>query len=99
MSTGSNDGSLEILHIGNDELVIRQRYTVLSILNDILVGLWFVIGSVFFFYESLTYVGTWFFVIGSIELLIRPIIRLSRQVHLKRINPEAAGTEESGYDF
>ena len=55
------------LHFGRDELVIRQRYEVVSIINDILIGVWFVIGSIFFFYDSLTYAGTWLFVIGSIE--------------------------------
>ncbi|WP_251977894.1 YrhK family protein [Salinicola avicenniae] len=85
------------LHIGHDELVIRQRYEVLSIANDILIGLWFVIGSALFFQESTTYAGTWLFLIGSIEMLIRPLIRLVRRVHLQRLNPGSAAA--AGHDF
>lgn len=72
------------LRIGHQEIVLRQRYEVLSILNDIMVGLWFVVGSILFFYESTVTLGTWFFVAGSVELLIRPLIRLARHVHVKR---------------
>lgn len=43
----SND-NIEI-RIGHDELVLRKRYEILSIVNDILVAVWFVIGSILFF--------------------------------------------------
>ncbi|AUZ89394.1 hypothetical protein CVO76_12010 [Arthrobacter agilis] len=71
--------------LGGRELVLHNRYEVLSIVNDILVALWFIIGSILFFQESTTTAGTWLFLIGSIELLIRPVIRLSRNVHLRTI--------------
>lgn len=82
--------------IGREELVVRQRYEVLSIVNDILVALWFVIGSVLFFHEATTYAGTWMFLVGSIELMIRPLIRLARRVHLRRIT---GAPPEAGHDF
>ncbi len=89
-----------IIHMGPEELVIRRRYEVLSIANDILIGIWFVIGSFFFFSETLTFAGTCLFVIGSIEMLIRPVIRLARSVHLRRYQrPVADGTAETSYDF
>jgi hypothetical protein len=75
-----------MLTIGHDELIIRRRYEVLSILNDILVALWFIVGSVLFFSATTTVAGTWCFLAGSIELLIRPVLRLSRRVHLQRIS-------------
>lgn len=73
------------LHIGHEELAIRRRYEVASILNDILVAVWFIVGSVMFFSERWTVTGTWCFLIGSIELLIRPVIRLSRHLHIQRV--------------
>ncbi|WP_110707721.1 YrhK family protein [Salinicola sp. CR57] len=96
-SAGVNQGLT--LHFGRDELIIRRRYEVLSIVNDILIGIWFVIGSFFFFYESLTYYGTWLFLIGSVEMLIRPIIRLTRSLHLQRINAHATSPAEAEHDF
>lgn len=73
------------LHIGKDELVVRQRYEAASVANDILIAVWFLIGSVMFFSPAWTHVGTWCFVLGSVELMIRPAIRLSRQVHIQRL--------------
>ncbi|WP_410631576.1 YrhK family protein [Amycolatopsis sp. cmx-4-83] len=86
-----------VLTFGHDELVIRRRYEVLSIVNDILIALWFVAGSLLFFSESLVTTGTWLFLIGSVELLIRPIIRLTRAVHLRRIRQD--GAVDSTPDF
>lgn len=73
------------LDIGHEELVIRQRYEALSIANDVLIALWFLVGSVLFFWESTATAATWCFVLGSVEFLARPTIRLARLVHLRRI--------------
>jgi len=70
---------------GHDELVIRQRYEALSIGNDVLIALWFLVGSVLFFWEATTVAATWCFLLGSIEFLVRPAIRLARLVHIRRI--------------
>jgi hypothetical protein len=87
--TGTHRDDL-VLTFGRDELVIRRRYEILGIANDILIALWFVAGSVLFFYEGLATLGTWFFLMGSLELLIRPVIRLARAVHLQRIRSDGA---------
>ncbi|PVZ12922.1 YrhK family protein [Actinomycetospora cinnamomea] len=96
-STGGH-GPL-VFTMGREELVIRRRYEVLSIVNDILIAIWFLLGSILFFSESTTYAGTWLFVLGSVELLIRPVIRLARRVHLQRV-PDARGVpSETSPDF
>lgn len=87
------------LHFGGEELLIRKRYEVLSIVNDILVALWFTVGSALFFSEATNTAGVWLFLIGSIELGIRPMIRLSRHMHLQRIQSRAYATHESDQDF
>jgi hypothetical protein len=94
MLTPMTTGPLTI-HIGHDELIIRKRYEVLSIVNDILVALWFIVGSILFFSDATTIAGTWCFLAGSVELLIRPLIRLSRRVHLTRIAGSSAAVETS----
>lgn len=86
-----------VVTIGHEELVLRRRYEVLSILNDILVAVWFIIGSVLFFSPDTTEAGTWLFLIGSIELLIRPVIRLGRNVHVRRARP--VDTHAPGYEL
>ena len=85
------DGRTLTLTIGPDELVIRHEYEVASIVDDIMVAVWFVVGSVLSFSESTTTAGTWLFLAGSVQLLVRPLIRLRRRVHLTRIGDGAPG--------
>ncbi len=91
------DQDLE-LRWGRDEIVIRNRYETLSIGNDVLIALWFVAGSVLFFWEATTRAATWMFLLGSIEFLARPMIRLARRVHLRKLHPDRRGVEAS-FDF
>ncbi len=74
------------LTLGHRELVIHQRYEVLSMFNDFMLGIWFTVGSFCFFYQgAVQTVGVWLFVIGSIQLLLRPAIRLHRYIYFKRL--------------
>ena len=84
--------------IGHDELIVRQRWEAASIANDFLIAVWFVIGSILFFWESTTFAATWFFLIGSIQFLIRPAIRLSRRFHIQRIRG-ASAQADVGEDY
>lgn len=83
------DSTPLVIHVGREELVIKRRYEVASIANDALIALWFVTGSIMFFSERWTTAGTWCFLAGSIELLVRPAIRLTRHLHLQRVHSRA----------
>jgi hypothetical protein len=98
---GSGRGDRDItIHIGHDELVIRRRYETASIANDVLTGLLFVVGSVMFFYDATMTAGIWLFVIGSVLMVIRPVIRLTRRVHLTSLRGgDVHGSHESSMDF
>lgn len=87
------------LRLGPEELIIRQRYEMVSIANDILIAVWFIVGSVMFFSPGWTRLGTWCFLLGSIELLIRPVIRLSRHLHLQSIRAAPEPGTESSQDY
>lgn len=80
-------------HIRHHEIVIASRYEFLYTINDILIALWFIIGSFMFFNENTTYMGTWFFVVGSFELLIRPMIQIIKEFHLRKISPHSSKQE------
>ena len=84
-----DDNAVFDVRIGREELIIRQRYEVASIVNDILIAGWFIVGSILFFSPAYTELGTWMFLLGSVELLIRPVIRLARRVHLQRAHGQA----------
>jgi len=93
----SSDDRTVTFSVGRDEIVIRHKYEVASIVNDIMVALWFVIGSILFFSESTTTAGTWSFLLGSVQLMVRPLIRLARRVHLQRSGGGSPG--DAGGDF
>jgi YrhK-like protein len=84
--------------IGHDEVVLRNRYEIASITNDLMIAVWFVVGSVLFFSESTVIAGTWCFLAGSVQLLLRPVIRLTRRINIQRVR-QRRGPAESAQDF
>ena len=67
---------------------LHETYEWIHILNDSLSSLFFVIGSVFFFYPSMQDYGTWLFLIGSIQMLVGPMIRIANKLHVRNIRKE-----------
>lgn len=89
------------VHVGDRELLIRDRYETASMVNDTLIAIEFFVGSLYFFAPDHA-PGVWLFVIGSAQLAVRPVIRLSRRITLRRIAARrgAVGrTHESAEDF
>ncbi|NVK74032.1 hypothetical protein C0J08_09145 [Marinomonas sp. CT5] len=70
------------IDIGSRHIVIQRRYEALGALNDLLIAVWFLIGSFFFLNDSLVESGTWLFVVGSAQLIIKPLIKLMSLVHV-----------------
>lgn len=73
------------LGVGQDHIVIQRRYDALGAVNDLLIAIWFLIGSSFFLKESLTTDGTWLFILGSAQLLIKPLIKLISLIHVGQV--------------
>lgn len=59
-------------------------YTVV----DFLAAALFVVGSILFFKEATTYVGTWLFLIGSVFFGLRPSIKLYRELRYVALQKE-----------
>ncbi|MBF6347714.1 MULTISPECIES: YrhK family protein [Nocardia] len=83
--------------VGDELLVIDDRYETASIVNDVLIAVWFTVGSLLFFSESTHIAATWLFLVGSVQFLIRPLIRLTRRVHLRRLGD--SGHRRADYDY
>lgn len=66
-------------------IIVKRRYEMLGAFNDLLIAVWFLIGSFFFLSNTLTEDGTWLFIVGSAQLLIRPIITIVGLLHVKKI--------------
>ncbi|WP_305985494.1 YrhK family protein [Roseibium sp. MMSF_3544] len=67
----------------HEELV--RKYELYRTVVEFLAALTFVIGSIFFFYPSLEFSGTWLFLIGSILFAVRPTIRLLLELQLANL--------------
>ena len=68
-----------------------ETYSYLSIGNDVIAGIEFLIGSFEFlptiiFPSANAVTGVYLFIAGSAELLIRPMIEMAGRVHLRIIN-------------
>ncbi|KWU01734.1 hypothetical protein GL178_01510 [Vibrio toranzoniae] len=79
-----NQGVELDVDIGKKHIVIQRRYEALGAFNDLLIAVWFLIGSFFFLNESLIESGTWLFIVGSAQLIIKPLIKLISLVHVSR---------------
>ncbi len=66
----------------------RRLYALFEIVYTIIdfsAAALFVVGSIFFFSESLTYAGTWLFLIGSLMFAAKPTLRLIRELKLAKM--------------
>lgn len=70
--------------MGTYEVSFNKKYRFLSLLNDFTLGLEFLIGSVLFLFESTQTAGTILFIIGSAQLLARPIIKIIHAFYFSR---------------
>lgn len=61
-------------------------YKALYQLNDVVLGLIFLIGSFLFFSESTVFQGTVLFVIGSLQMIIRPLIAMLHDLHMAMLD-------------
>ncbi|WP_025565035.1 YrhK family protein [Psychromonas sp. SP041] len=73
------------LDLGQKHIITQRRYEALGAINDFLIAVWFLIGSFFFLSDSLVESGTWLFIVGSAQLLIKPVLKLISLVHVKKI--------------
>ncbi len=62
-----------------------RKYELYRTVVEFLAALTFLVGSVFFFYDSLMYAGTWLFVIGSVLFALRPTVRLMLELRLANL--------------
>lgn len=72
------------LDLAHRHVVIQRRYDALGALNDLMIAIWFLIGSSFFLDKTLVESGTWLFIVGCIQLLVKPALKLSSLIHVRR---------------
>lgn len=73
------------LDLAHRHVVIQRRYEALGAINDLMIAIWFLVGSSFFLDKTLVESGTWLFIVGCIQLLIKPVLKLISLVHVGRV--------------
>jgi hypothetical protein len=68
---------------------IYAAFEVARTVNDFAAALFFLIGSILFFWESTQTFATWLFVLGSLCFALKPTLRLIRELRY---------VEEGAYD-
>ncbi|MCF6515458.1 hypothetical protein GSH19_04740 [Lactobacillus sp. S2-2] len=77
----SKKDSLAFYFFGH-KVKIYAFYNIVSNVNDIILALFFIIGSVYFFNDKTIFNGTICFLLGSIQLLIKPLISITKDIHI-----------------
>ncbi|MDG6882721.1 Uncharacterised protein [Phocoenobacter uteri] len=73
------------LDLTHKHVIIQRRYEILGAINDLFIAIWFLIGSFFFLSDALVTDGTWLFIVGSAQLLIKPTLKLVSLLHVKKV--------------
>ncbi|WP_430787691.1 YrhK family protein [Virgibacillus flavescens] len=81
--------------MGTYEVSFNKKYRFLALLNDFTLGLEFLIGSVLFLFESTQTAGTILFILGSAQLLARPIIKIVHAFYFSRVSDQSIHQKNS----
>ncbi|MCT2344634.1 YrhK family protein [Niallia taxi] len=78
------------LHIsfGSLAIILKDKYQLVYTINDILIGLLFLLGTIFNMLLEWKVLGAVMYICGSVLLLIRPAIRICRLLGVRRLNKE-----------
>ncbi|WP_121068000.1 YrhK family protein [Chachezhania antarctica] len=75
----------DLQHASATHSRVTTRYKIAYTAIDFMAAIFFIIGSILFFYDDTVLLGTWSFLIGSILFAARPTVTLAREIHLSRL--------------
>lgn len=73
-----------IVKIGIFELYFENVYSIYSLINDLLIGILFIGGSLVSLFDGPARIGQVLYLIGSIALILRPLIKIIQNTHVYR---------------
>ncbi|WP_339227812.1 YrhK family protein [Oceanobacillus sp. FSL K6-2867] len=62
------------------EVYFKKKYTFFQLVGDVLVGIFFVTGSILNFFSSTELFGSIAYLLGSLSLTIRPLLKILRNM-------------------
>lgn len=70
------------LKSGRFRVYFQNRYTLISLLNDLLVGLVYILGSISSLIGLPSIYGTYFYLAGGVFLILRPLIKIIHNIYI-----------------
>jgi hypothetical protein len=71
-----------IIKVGNFRLYFQNYYTLISLVNDLLLGAMYLSGSLIQAFTTQDRLGMYLFIFAGFFLLMRPVIRIVHNVYL-----------------
>ncbi|VDG99003.1 Uncharacterised protein [Lysinibacillus sphaericus] len=81
---------------GKYTVFFNKNYQYIFIVNELLLGIEFIVGSVFFLYEPLKTAGIVLFILGSAQLFIRPVLKILHAISLKKTSQHSTINHRKG---
>ncbi|MEK4668160.1 YrhK family protein [Niallia sp. FSL R7-0271] len=88
MNKQSEEEENHVISIGSLAIILKDKYQAIYTINDILIGLLFLLGTIFNMLLSWKITGAVLYIAGSVLLLIRPVIRTCHLLQVKRVGKE-----------
>ncbi|MCT1578738.1 YrhK family protein [Oceanobacillus kimchii] len=66
------------------EVYFQEKYNFLQLIGDVLVGIFFVTGSILNFFAITDFYGNVAYLLGSLSLTIRPLLKILRKTWIYR---------------
>ncbi|MFC2947102.1 YrhK family protein [Virgibacillus sediminis] len=83
---------LEVVQ-GPFKIYFTEKYATLQLIGDILVGVSFVTGSILNFWDATDLYGNIAYLLGSLSLTIRPILKIIRKTWIYGTKKEETDSE------
>lgn len=71
-----------IVKVGNLRIYFQNYYMIISLVNDVLLGGLFLIGSVATLLNAAEWIRQWSYLIGALLMLMRPILKILRNIFI-----------------
>lgn len=84
MARDKNNKRFLNIHMGPYSISFKKTKLFFANLNDFFVSLWFMLGSVLYFFDIANGLKVVLYLIGSSQLMIKSILKLSKQANMEK---------------
>lgn len=71
-----------IVKVGKFRIYFQNYYTIISLVNDVLLGGLFLVGSIATLLDASKWISRWSYFLGALFMLMRPVLRILRNIFI-----------------